>query len=38
MGAAERLLGDVAGELLGPEVHEHQMRIRAAGGERIAAL
>ena len=38
VGAAERDLGGLAGELLGPEVDQHQMGVGAAGDERDAAL
>ena len=38
VGAAERDLGGFAGELLGPEIDQHQMGVGAAGDERDAAL
>ena len=36
--AAESDLGSLAGELLGPEVDQHHMRVGAARDERQAAL
>ena len=36
VGAPQRLLGDVAGQLLGPQVDQQQVRVGAAGDEIVA--
>ena len=37
-GLVERLLRRLAGEVLGPQVHQHQVGVGAAGDDREAAL